>query len=48
VPVVLLLSDQHKGMAKDAEVGKHRCVLQMPVKSRELRQAILKVLDHSV
>ena len=45
VPVVLLLSDQHKGLAQDAEVDEHRCVLQMPVKSRELRQAILKVLD---
>jgi len=47
VPVVLLLGDQHGGWAKEASVGKHRAVLQMPVKSRELRQAILKVLNQS-
>jgi len=47
VPVVLLLGDQHKAWAEDAAVGKHRAILQMPVKSRELRYAILKVLNHS-
>lgn len=45
VPVILLLGDQHKAWAKEVTVDKHRIILQMPVKSRELRQAILKVLD---
>ena len=48
VPVVLLLGDQHQDWAKEAHVDKHRSLLQMPVKSRELRQAILKVLDQTV
>ncbi len=44
VPVILLLGDQHKEWAKQAEVGKGRIVLQMPVKSSELRVAVLKAL----
>jgi len=47
IPVVLLLGDQHKSWAKQASVDKHRAVLQMPVKSRELRQTILQVLKHA-
>ena len=47
VPVVLLLGDQHGDWAKQARVDKHRIVLQMPVKTRELRKAILQVLKHA-
>jgi serine/threonine protein kinase len=46
VPAVLLLGEQHKAWAEEAADGRHRAVLQMPVKSRELRQAILTVLNH--
>lgn len=44
VPAVLLLGDQHAKWHKQAQLDGHRGVLRMPVKSRELRSAILKVL----
>jgi serine/threonine-protein kinase len=44
VPAVLLLGDQQSDWREQAAAGRHRDVLQMPVKSRELRSAILKVL----
>jgi CheY-like chemotaxis protein len=47
VPAVLLLGEAHAAWAEQAEAGKHNLVLQMPVKSRELRHAILKVLQLS-
>ncbi len=43
-PVVLLLGDQQAAWQKNAKPDEHRIVLQMPVKSKELRQAILKIL----
>ncbi len=46
VPVVLLLGENHGTWAKQVQPEKHRLVLKMPVKSRELRQAFLKVLKH--
>lgn len=47
VPVILLLGENHREWAKKTEPDKHRIVLQMPVKSRELRSAVLKVLKHA-
>ena len=47
VPVVLLLGENHSEWADQAELDTHRTILQMPVKSRQLRQAILKSLSHS-
>lgn len=44
VPAVLLLGDQQSEWKKQASADQRRGVLQMPVKSRELRSAILKVL----
>jgi serine/threonine protein kinase len=43
-PVVLLLGDQQKSWQKQAKPDSKRVVLQMPVKSKELRQAILQIL----
>ncbi|QEG34896.1 protein kinase domain-containing protein [Bythopirellula goksoeyrii] len=43
-PVVLLLGDKQNGLKKQAKPDEQRVVLQMPVKSKELRQAILKLL----
>ncbi|MCA9231014.1 MAG: protein kinase [Planctomycetales bacterium] len=45
IPVVLLLAEQHEKLREQAVEGKHRSVLQMPVKSRELRKAILSVVN---
>ena len=44
VPVVMLLGEHHGAWAKELDTDSHRIALQMPVKSRELRQAVLKVL----
>lgn len=44
VPAVLLLGDQQTDWRKQASADRHRGVLQMPVKSRDLRSAILQVL----
>ena len=43
-PVILLLGDKQKSLAKQAHPDEHRVLLQMPVKSKELRQAILNLL----
>ncbi len=43
-PVVLLLGDKQNSLKKKAHPDEHRVVLQMPVKSKELRQAILQLL----
>jgi eukaryotic-like serine/threonine-protein kinase len=43
-PVVLLLGDQQAEWKVRAKPDQHRIVLQMPVKQRELRQAILQIL----
>ena len=47
IPVILLLGENHSEWAEQAEVDKHRTILQMPVKSRQLRQAILNSLEHA-
>ena len=44
LPAILLLGDKQGPWRKHAQVNAHRCVLQMPVKSRDLRAAILKSL----
>lgn len=43
-PVVLLLAEKQNALKKRAQPDERRIVLQMPVKSKELRQAILKLL----
>ena len=45
VPAVLLLGDQQTAWKEQVTLGDHRTVIQMPLKSRQLRQAILKVLE---
>ncbi|QDS98376.1 serine/threonine protein kinase [Adhaeretor mobilis] len=42
LPAVLLLGDQHADWAGEVEIAPHRILLQMPVKSKELRVALLK------
>jgi len=44
LPAVLLLGEPHRKLHSQAQAGKRRLVIQMPVKSRELRKAILTVL----
>jgi eukaryotic-like serine/threonine-protein kinase len=42
LPAVVLLGDQQQAWKKHAVTDKHRIVLEMPVKTRALRQAILE------
>jgi serine/threonine-protein kinase len=44
LPAVLLLGDRHTAWKQQARADKHRTLLQMPVKQRELRLAILNSL----
>lgn len=44
LPAILLLDKQHTDWAKHAELADHRVVLQMPVKMRQLREALEKQL----
>jgi serine/threonine-protein kinase len=44
LPVVLLLGEQHAAWMKEASGGPRRLVTKMPLKSRELRHAILAAL----
>lgn len=41
IPAVLLLDERHANWASEANTSDHRTVITMPVKQRELRQAIL-------
>lgn len=45
LPAVLLLDERHASWASEADTSDHRVVLTMPVKQRELRQAILTVMS---
>ncbi len=47
IPVVLLLGEHQEALREQANAAKHRLVVQMPMKSRELRKAILTVLDNT-
>ncbi len=44
IPIVLLLGDGQGAWKERATLAAHRIALQMPVKSRELRQAVLQSL----
>ncbi len=44
LPAVLLLGDQHGGWMKEAVGDARRNVVKMPLKSRELRECVLRVL----
>ncbi|MCC6494103.1 MAG: serine/threonine protein kinase, partial [Pirellulales bacterium] len=44
LPTVLLLGESHGPLAREAAAGPQRIVAQMPLKSRELRAAILKAM----
>ncbi|WP_425400628.1 protein kinase domain-containing protein [Aeoliella sp.] len=44
IPAVLLVDEARKEWVDEAETGEHRTALAMPVKQRELRQAIQSVL----
>lgn len=45
IPAVLLLDESHNAWSSEANVDDHRAVLAMPVKQRQLRQAIQSVLS---
>jgi hypothetical protein len=45
IPAVLLLDEAHAAWAPEANTAEHRAVLTMPVKQREVRQAIQSVLS---
>jgi serine/threonine-protein kinase len=45
IPAVLLLDEAHAAWAPEAQTAEHRAVLTMPVKQREVRQAIQSVLS---
>ena len=45
LPAVLLLDETHGDWAADASTSEHRAVVQMPVKLRQLREAVLSVLQ---
>ena len=44
IPAILLLDAQQASWQSEAEINDHRIVLTMPVKQREVRQAVQKVL----
>lgn len=48
VPAVLLLGKHHHEWEGEAEVAEHRAVSKMPVKPRELREALLNVTAKQV
>jgi serine/threonine-protein kinase len=44
VPAVLLLGEHHKGWKKKAKLGKHRVEVSMPIKLRQFREVLAKLV----
>jgi serine/threonine-protein kinase len=48
VPAVLLLGEQHQTLKAKAKVNKHRVVICSPIKLRELREVLARLLGETV
>jgi serine/threonine-protein kinase len=48
LPAVLLLDQIHRDWQDDAKVAEHRVVAKMPIKMRELREALLEAMQKKV
>jgi serine/threonine-protein kinase len=48
IPAVLLLGEQHQALKAKAKVDKHRVVICSPIKLRELREVLAKLLGETV
>jgi serine/threonine-protein kinase len=48
LPAILLLDQLHHGWEDDAKVAEHRVVAKMPIKMRELREALLEAMQKKV
>ncbi|HEY1783887.1 MAG TPA: protein kinase, partial [Pirellulales bacterium] len=48
IPAVLLLGEQHHSLKAKAKVGKHRVAISSPIKLRELREVLAKLLGETV
>ena len=48
VPAVLLLGEQHQSLQAKAKTDKHRVVICSPVKLRELREVLARLLGETV
>ena len=44
VPAVLLLGEHHQGWKKKAKLGKHRVLVAMPIKLRQFREVLAKLV----
>jgi serine/threonine-protein kinase len=47
IPAVLLLGENHAAWKKKAKLNKHRVVMSMPIKLRELRAVLAKLVPNS-
>jgi serine/threonine-protein kinase len=47
IPAILFLSERHQEYARKARGGEHRVLLPMPLKVRQLRAILLKLLSNS-
>jgi serine/threonine-protein kinase len=47
LPAVLFLAEQHQDLARQAQTAGHRVLLSMPLKVRQLRAILLKLLSQS-
>jgi serine/threonine-protein kinase len=46
-PAILLVDSRHKGLIEAAQTAEHRVLLPMPLKIKELRAALSKLLSAS-
>ncbi len=47
LPAILLLGERQRGWLKQVKLAEHRVVLQMPLKVRELRETLWKLVPSS-
>jgi eukaryotic-like serine/threonine-protein kinase len=48
IPAILLLGEHHQGLKAKAKVAKHRVVICSPVKLRELREVLARLLGDTI
>lgn len=48
MPAVLLLDQEHRSWAEEADTTEHRVVAQMPIKMRELRELLIDITKKNV
>ncbi len=48
IPAVLLLGEHHADWKKQAKLANHRVAISMPIKLRQIREVLARLVPHTV